>query len=211
MRAHRIATLVLLSMLLPGASYATSSYYLVTTSQATANTQLDSTHSRTWSFAPSFEWMLGGGSFSMKRGAGALEAILTLYVGTGIDRQAVTSVVVQPSAVSKDSYEYANFLFSNPVTLLAGNQYTLELTSPSSGSGAQQYFIKGRETGNYEDFVFYDDIPEPGEDYEPPPANPNGPEPISASEISQVPEPATYFLTGCALIGLARCRRGRKS
>ncbi len=209
MRAHPIAVFVCLSMLLPGASYASSSYYLVTTSQASANTQLDSTHSRTWSFAPTFEWMLGGGSFSMKRGSGALEAILTLYVGTGNERQEVTSVTVQPTAVSSTSYAYANFLFSVPVTLIAGSQYTLELTSPSAGTGSQQYFIKGRESGNYEDFVFYDDIPEPGEPYTPPSANPNGPEPTSASQTSQIPEPSTYFLSGAALIGLTRLRRRR--
>lgn len=177
---------------MPSASYATS-YYLVTTGQATANTQLDVNHDRIWSFAPVWDWQLGGGNFTIKKGSQtALDAILTLYVSFGQPEQAqVAQVRVSPQAVDT-SYAPVAFYFAAPATLTAGNNYSLVLTSPTPDTGSAQYFIKGQDN-NFNDFTFQDGT--------------GGALPQTDPSAAAAPEPATSVLIGGGIVVAAYLRR----
>jgi hypothetical protein len=209
MRVVNLGTLVLSVLLCPFASYGTS-YYLVTTSQATANTQLDINHTRSWSFSPTEDFDLGGGSFKIKKGPSTtIDAVLTLFAGTGLDL-IDDPVHVGATIVSKSSYEYAAFLFDTPITLTAGSNYVLMLTSLTGDVGSEQYFIKGGS--NAGDFGFYETYPE-GDDPAPAPTN-DGPaspvfDPLGGESGGDVPEPGTYLLVGSTLLIVTQIRKRR--
>lgn len=151
----------------PFAATAGPVYYLVT-AQSGANTTIDAAHLTQWfpsslgqsclvsscadvtvaDFAPTFNWLLGGGNFTIKRGVSTSDSItLDLWDGplggtpgalTGTN---LASVTLAAASVAT-SYTPTDFLFSTPVLMQTGHHYIATFTSVASTSGADQYFIK---------------------------------------------------------------------
>ena len=187
MRGLWFSKLALAAILLPSASYG-SSYFLVATSQATGNTQLDETHTRIWEFNPAWDWEIGGGNFVIKRGnTTTLPAVLALHLGSATG-DLLTSVSVDPS-VATTTYAPVDFLFNTSYTMTAGLTYTLVLSSATGDNGSQQYFIKGGDNG-FEGFEFQDETGNPLPESDPTP-------PTGGAEA--VPEPASMLLTACGI------------
>ena len=166
-----LSRLLLASVLTVAAPFAASAgpvYYLVTTQQG-ANTTIDADHLTQWfpstlaqscivqscanvtvaDFAPTFDWQLGGGNFTIKRGVTNQDSIILniwdgVVSGTPGTLTGTNVATVTLAAASVDTqFTSIDFLFTTPVTLLTGHKYVATLTSVASTSGADQYFHQG--------------------------------------------------------------------
>ena len=164
-------------------------YYLVT-AQSGANTTIDADHLTQWypstlaqscivqacanvtvaDFAPTFDWQLGGGNFTIKRGDTNQDSIiLNIWDGVVSGTPAAltgTNVATVTLAAASVATQYTptDFLFTTPVTLLTGHKYIATLTSVASTNGADQYFIKDPQVLQIQDsggVVLTDTVPEP--------------------------------------------------
>lgn len=166
----KLSTILMVGVLLVAAPFVASAgpvYYLVT-AQSGANTTIDADHLTQWfpgslsqtclvsscadvtvaDFAPSFDWLLGGGNFTIKRGVSNSASItLDLWDGlVGGTPGALTGTnlgrVTLAAGSVATSYTPTDFLFSTSVMMQTGHRYIATLTSVASTSGADQYFIK---------------------------------------------------------------------
>jgi hypothetical protein len=149
-------------------------------------------------FSPTFDWALGGGSFVIKDNGATGNITLSVYEGivSGNPTAGLTStlglvdsVTLLPNQVT-NQFTAIDFLFTNPVTLLSGHQYTVILSSATGGNGSNQYSIKGIES-----LSIQSSTTTTNETTTLAPPDP-GPGP------SEAPEPSTWFLMS-GLVGVA--------
>lgn len=156
--------------------------YFVTTDQTGAQTQIDTAHTSSWTFTPTYSWALGGGIFAMKAGSSTIDDIrLTLYqgldsTGTVLGQVIQTKTQFDAACVAPCSGGYPDhrFDFTTPVSLSAGVSYYLALTSTAPDVQSQAYFIK---SGTY---LFLNTQ-----------GTPVGQDPVPPAPPASVPEPGT--------------------
>jgi hypothetical protein len=215
MKMARLLIIALLPITIPTLCQASPVYFLIT-GQTAANTTIDSDHEMEWiaptlsptttclvtncqtfavtQFDATFDWLLGGGTFTIKVGGGATDGItLRLWEGNVGGTLAsptgalLESAVVSASSVSS-SYTPTSFLFLTAAAIQAGHHYVATLTSNTGTTGNAQYFIKGIDVLNIQDS--------------------NG-----GGLTDPVPEPSTWAMMagGIALALVSRLQRARRA
>jgi hypothetical protein len=223
MKILRTLIIALSAIIIPTLCEGSTLYYFIT-GQANVNTTIDAGHEMEWvapSLTPSclvttcatspitqfdatFDWSLGGGSFTMKVGNNPTDGItLTLWDGTvgGTLASPMGSVVESkklPAPSVPGSYTAVDIVFDTPAQIQAGHSYVLTLTSDTGQHGDQQYFIKGMDVLGIQDSL----------------SGTGNPLPDSAGGTAgdQAPEPSTWVMMagGGALVLLSRVKRARR-
>lgn len=195
-----------MTLLLAAGMWASPTYFLVTTDQSGAQTQIDTDHSSIWFFEPSVSFVLGGGNFVMKDGPHtSLNVGLTLFDGvpaggTTLAELTFTNAQFARQLANSQSFSQHQFLFASAFTVLAAHRYTLVLHSNAPDQQADAYFIKGEGAPYFATSPTDSAVPLTG-----PITNVVG-DPILAT----VPEPKTYLLASTAFILFASFRAVRR-
>jgi hypothetical protein len=133
----------------PAAALASPVYFAIQTDITGAQTQIDATHSTTWTISTGAAWSFGGGTFTMKEGSNATAPVrLSVYEGTNFTGRLVANIELTNAAfcaqvANCQQFNEIDFLFGTPATLDAYKTYFLNLTSAANDRANQQYFIKG--------------------------------------------------------------------
>lgn len=146
-----LMAVMIAALALPQAAQAqasTGSY--VRTGQTGAQTQIDAFHTTSFTITVEDATQFNGGVFTMKAGSVTHDPIsFRLY-----DSPAKTTLLAEKSYSSTSafcsahrgncqSYAPTDFSFPSPITLIAGQTYYAELTSPAPDAQSKAYFIKG--------------------------------------------------------------------
>jgi hypothetical protein len=180
-----------------------SPVYYLTTDQTGAQTQIDTTHTSTWSFTPNVDFDFGGAVLAMKAGQKASATVLfNLYSGTDsngtlLATKTLTNVGFCGQASNCSSYENHPFWFT-PVALTSGQSYFASLTSTAPDVQSKAYFIKS-------DSYFMSGAN--GTRVEPSPIGPLQSMPVETA----TPEPGTYglMIAAAGAFGISRLLRSR--
>lgn len=106
-------------------------------------------HTSTWDFYPNQDFLFGGGIFTLKDGPSTVADItLTVLNNDTGDRQSLTL----DNTPFTQSFRSVNFLYPNPpepITITAGDHWTVSLTSTAVDHQSTAYFIKGFDKGEF--------------------------------------------------------------
>lgn len=174
-----------------------NAYYFVTTDHTGAQTQIDINHKSVWTFNPGEDFSFGGGIFVMKDGGSAVVEDIVL---TALDQNTGYSVslTLTPTDFTQQ-FNSVYFLYPTPpepITITAGHDWTISLTSQAQDHQSTAYFIKG-----FDQSAFY-----LGGKTTTDPLNVTTT--YSGDVYSSTPEPASWLLMagGIALAALLRNR-----
>jgi hypothetical protein len=211
--------IALASLCLPALMHASAIY--ITTGQTGQQTQMDLNHdsvflptslSLTCSltncatatvsyFAPTFNWDLAGGDFTMKDGSGTFTDVTFSFYDSvdgllGSVNYNTTDFCTAHGG-NCQSFDLTKFTFGDgPITLTAGHTYYATITTTAADEQSQAYFIKGLDSVGFS----------PNAPVDPnPPTGPNGPPPSTAA----VPEPGSLLMMLGGAMGLVFLKRNR--
>ena len=211
--SQKVSLCVFAALLLVPSVTRANTVSFILTNQAGANTQIDVSHTSSWTFNESVAFLLGGARLIMRDEQHTWEApdnnlVLALHDGTGSGSvlASLTITWTEFCGLKSDLYgdpcnqfggnddHYLPFQFTNssllsgtvtPYLTLANHQYTVTLTSNKLDSGSHDYKIKGDAS------TFSFDPP------------------VTEYVPTSVPAPSTYAFAASALGAIALMRRRR--
>jgi len=186
--------------------------YYFTTDQTGAQTQIDTNHVSSWYFGVNYNIAFAGGQFSMKSGNAVTgDVTFGIFAGQLSDASILSGTNSAVASVTLTYAEFAaqanpgqfathSFIFSNPVTLTLGSNYTAAVFSTVPDVQSQAYFIKDKPDS---EFAINTSTGATNTTALVPGGVTPGPSPI--------PEPSTYALFGMGALGLVVVARRRRS